>query len=328
MLMINLRLIIVGVLMMMVGGVKAQQSLFVEEPVMLIGADTIRGKLMLPNGDTTSCPVALIIAGSGPTDMDGNTVSGGISQKNNSLKQLAEGLAKAGIASLRYDKRGVASSTVSTGFQEKDLRFEHYVQDAARWVEFLKLRGGWTQIVVIGHSEGSLIGMLASQQQSAVDGFVSLAGAGKPAYQIIEEQLLQQPKEIRDLVATYNSLLCMGLSINDVPNYLQALFRPSVQPYLISWYKYHPQVEIAKLNVPKLIVQGDMDIQVGVADAELLKQASPEAELCIIPGMNHVLKHCDSVDRNAQIQTYTQPNLPLHEKLVATIVTYFQKLRE
>ena len=68
----------------------------------------IKGRLLLPANSTT-CPVVLLIAGSGPTDMDGNNPM----MKNNSLKFLAEGLAQKGIASLRFDKRGIAGSTAA-----------------------------------------------------------------------------------------------------------------------------------------------------------------------------------------------------------------------
>ena len=102
------------------------QVLPLEENVVLNTKEgQIKGKLLLPGGVKT-CPVVLIIAGSGPTDMDGNSAIGNL--RNNSLKFLAEGLAANGIASLRFDKRGIGTSA-SAGKEEAKLRFEDYVND-------------------------------------------------------------------------------------------------------------------------------------------------------------------------------------------------------
>ncbi|MFT5234533.1 MAG: fermentation-respiration switch protein FrsA (DUF1100 family), partial [Candidatus Krumholzibacteriia bacterium] len=91
----------------------------------------LAGTLLLPEGKGPY-PVVLILAGSGSTDRDGNTTMfpGG----NNSLKQLAEWLARDGVASLRVDKRGVAGSA-SAVYSEFDLRFDHFIEDAVAWGE-------------------------------------------------------------------------------------------------------------------------------------------------------------------------------------------------
>lgn len=277
---------------------------------------TIQGKLLSP--DVERPPVVLIIAGSGPTDMDGNTVTGAATIKNNSLKLLAEGLARQGIASLRYDKRGIASSAAA-GKKEADLRFDDYVADARAWVDWLSKEGRFSGIYVVGHSEGALIGMLASEGNDRVKGVVSLAGAGRPAYELIEEQVSGQPAEVRLLVKTFNDSLRAGKTVADVPVGLMALYRPSVQPYLISWYRHNPQEIVANLKQPVLIVQGDKDIQVSVEDAELLKVAQPRATQQLVENMNHVLKRCESVDAAVQQATYTNPDLPVVENLLNVI---------
>lgn len=288
-----------------------------ERPVSLnTPAGTIEGKMLLPDAERP--PVVLIIAGSGPTDMDGNTVMGAVTIKNNSLKLLAEGLARQGIASLRYDKRGIATSAAA-GKKEADLRFDDYVADAREWIDWLDTDGRFSGIFVVGHSEGSLIGMLASAGNARVKGFVSLAGAGRPAYEIIEEQMSSQPAEVRLLVKTFNDSLRAGKTIADVPMGLMALYRPSVQPYLISWFRYNPQKIVGDLKQPVLIIQGDKDIQVSVNDAELLKAAQPRATLQLVENMNHVLKWCESVDAGEQQATYTNPNLPVVETLLNVI---------
>lgn len=274
----------------------------------------IEGTLLFPEKEN-NIPVALIISGSGPTDRDGNNPY----MKNNSLKMIATGLSEKGIATLRYDKRGIAKSK-SAGLKEIDLRFENYIDDAKQWVELLKNDKRFNQVVVIGHSEGSLIGMIASQQTN-VDKYISVAGVGRPAADILRTQLAGQPSVVLDTALPIIDKLEKGDTITEVPQMLNSLFRPSVQPYIISWFRYDPQIEIEKLKIPILIIQGTTDIQVTVSEAKLLKEANPKAELEIIDGMNHILKEVE-MDRQKNIQTYSQPDLPLEEGLIDIIFEF------
>ena len=279
---------------------------------------TLYGTLLRPAAEGTF-PVALIIAGSGPTDRNGNSPLG---VNSNYLKMLADSLARHGIASLRYDKRGVAASQAA-GLDESALRFDHYVADAVAWIEQLQQDERLTQVAVLGHSEGSLIGMLAAQQ-SSVAAFVSLAGAAQSADSLILEQLREQPAAIREEAQATFGELRQGRTVANVSPGLQALFRPSVQPYLISWIKHHPAEIIAELSVPILIVQGTTDLQVPEAEAQRLAVAQPQAELVIIEGMNHVLKNAPT-DPVANGATYANPALPLADGLVASLVAFLGK---
>lgn len=278
----------------------------------------IHGALLVPEQETP-CPVVLIIAGSGPTDMNGNTV--GSNYNNNSLKLLAESLAQRGIASLRYDKRGIARSA-SAGCKEEELRFEHYIDDAVAWIEKLNGDNRFNRIVVAGHSEGALIGMVASNKSEFTDAYISIAGCGSPAYEIIEEQLGRQPELIQREAAAINKELKEGRMVEDIPNYMATLYRKSVQPYLISWFQYNPTKEIAKMKIPVLIVQGNTDIQVGVKEAEKLRMARLFSSYSIIENMNHVLKECKSMDIVSQMECYQNPSLPIKEELVECIVNF------
>lgn len=289
-----------------------------EEATLETATGTLRGTLLRPAAEGTF-PVALIIAGSGPTDRNGNSPMG---VNSNYLKMLADSLAQHGIASLRYDKRGVAASQAA-GLDESALRFDHYVDDAVDWIEQLQQDRRLSQVAVLGHSEGSLIGMLAAQQ-SLVSAFVSLAGAAQPADSLILEQLREQPAAVRDEAQAIFGELRQGRTVANVSLGLQALFRPSVQPYLISWIKHHPAEIIAELSVPTLIVHGSTDLQVPEAEAQRLAVAQPQAELVIIEGMNHVLKNAPS-DPVANGATYANPALPLADELVAPLVAFLDK---
>ena len=274
----------------------------------------IKGTLLLPEKEN-NIPVALLISGSGPTDRNGNNPY----MKNNSLKMLATGLSENNIATLRYDKRGIANSK-EAGLKENDLRFENYIEDAKQWVELLKKDKRFNSVIVIGHSEGSLIGMIASQQIN-VEKFISISGVGRPAAVVIADQLKAQPIEIIEASQPILDKLNIGETVEDVPPMLFSIFRPSVQPYIISWFKYDPQTEIAKLKIPILVIQGTTDIQVNVTDAELLKKGNPKAKLEIIEGMNHILKEVE-LDKQKNIQTYSQPDLPLKTGLIDVLIEF------
>jgi pimeloyl-ACP methyl ester carboxylesterase len=242
---------------------------------------------------------------------------------NNSLKFLAEGLYKHGIASIRFDKRGIGKSSGAM-ISESELRFEHYVDDAAGWITLLKEDSRFSGVVVAGHSEGSLIGMLAARKAGAA-GFISLAGSGRPLDEVIRIQLKNQPAFILDEALPILDQLSNGAMVDEVSPMLQPLFRKSVQPYLISQFRYNPAVEIANLEIPVMIIQGTTDIQIGVEDAEILYKAIPSATLKIVEGMNHILKESNK-DMQQNLATYSNPNLHIFEGLNNAIARFVAEL--
>ena len=295
-----------------------------DQPVFL---DTVHGRiagsLILPVSSDKKIPIVLIISGSGPTDHDGN--SAGVQGKNDSLKMLAQSLADAGFASVRYDKRGVGASAAAAG-READPRLDNFVEDATAWIELLAADARFSGVAVVGHSEGSLIGMLAAQGRG-VSAFVSIAGAAQGAASILRQQLASQlPADLAERNEAILSSLERGEAVGDVPAPLAALYRPSVQPYLISWFKRIPALEIKELRVPCLILQGDTDIQVSVTEAKALSAAKPDAELQIIHGMNHVLKQV-ALDPARQLASYGDPALPIAPGLSEALVRFLSAHR-
>lgn len=288
-----------------------------EEITLETKTGDIKGSLLIPSVSEKTA-VVLIISGSGPTDRNGNNPM----MTNNSLKMLAIELQKKGIASLRYDKRGIGESK-NSGLQEIDLRFENYIQDVEGWIKLLKEDERFSNIIVLGHSEGSLIGMIASHKQEAKK-FISVAGVGIPAGDILRKQLKGQPQFVLDESLKIIEKLENGETVEKVSQMLYSLFRPSVQPYIISWFKYDPQKEIAKLDIPVLIVQGTTDIQVSVSDANKLALANKKSRKQIIEGMNHILKEA-VMDRQKNIQTYSIPDLPLKKELIEVVVKFIEE---
>lgn len=298
----------------------ASAALPPEQPMSLKRAEgQLLGSLQMPEqGAARPVPVALIIAGSGPTDRDGN--SRGLPGPNNSLKMLAAALAETGVASVRYDKRALGDMLRLSG-GEAALRFDTLVDDAAGWITQLERDARFSKVIVIGHSEGALIGMLAARQIGA-DAFISLAGPADAAATALRTQLKGKLPPALD--AENENILAkleQGEQVAQVSAPLQSLYRASVQPYLISWFRYQPSAVIASLSMPALVVQGDTDIQVGVDQAQALKAALPRAQLVIVPGMNHVLKQVPA-DMARQIASYSDPALPLDPALVAAIRSF------
>lgn len=277
----------------------------------------LKGSLLLPEGDQ-KFPVVLMISGSGPTDRNGNNAM----MQNNSLKMLAEGLCTQSIASLRFDKRGVGESKGAM-ISEADLRFEHYVNDVKEWIAKLQKDGRFSEVIVLGHSEGSTIGLIAVQNMK-VDRYISVAGPGFTAGDIIRKQLQAQPPVVLQQAEPILAKLEKGELVEDTPPFLAALFRASVQPYMISWMKYDPSLEITKISCPVLLVQGTTDIQVKVEDVEALAKANPKAQKLIVEGMNHVLKEAEA-DRMKNFQTYNNPELPLKTGLLEGIVEFVKE---
>jgi pimeloyl-ACP methyl ester carboxylesterase len=306
---------------LLTGLAQAATPSVLQRPISLdTGTGELFGTLLLPRSDAP-VPVVLIIAGSGPTDRDGNNTDGG---RNDSMKLLARVLAKHNIASVRYDKRGVAASKAATP-DERNLSIEAYVADAAAWGKMLKTDPRLGRLILLGHSEGALVAALAAEQAGAA-AVISVAGTGRPVDQVLREQLQYRlPPPLLQRSEQLIDSLKAGHTDDNVPPALDVVFRPSVQPYLISLLRQDPAAAFGKLQVPALIIQGRNDIQVGVGDAELLHAAKPDAELALIDGMNHVLRIVPN-DIERQLASYKDPQLPLASEFSTRILRFIGAL--
>ncbi len=280
-----------------------------------ISTTELKGTLLTP-ATIKNIPLVIFISGSGSPDRNGN--SGFLI--NNSLKYLAESLVKHNIASYRFDKSIILESK-KEGFKEDNVRFEDEVNEVKEMINHFKKNKSYTKLYIIGHSQGSLVGILAADKNA--DGLISIAGVGRPIDEIIAEQIGKQAPFLKDETITILSELKKGKMVEEFNPMLTSLFRKSVQPFLISWIKYHPQYEIHKLKIPILLINGTKDIQVPQSDAILLKEANTNAELVIIENMNHIFKRIDGGIVENQ-QSYTNPNLPIMEELTQAIVKFIK----
>ena len=278
----------------------------------------LKGTLYSPLKETKKTNLVILIAGSGPTDSDSNQKV----MTNNSLKYLSEELSKNNQAVFSYDKRIIAQMAAGT-VNEATLSFDDFINDAKEVIRFFKNQKKYNKIIVAGHSEGSLIGMLAANENT--DAFISLAGAGRTIDAVLLEQIEKQAPFLKEEVQKDLEILKSGQTFELKNKMLASLFRESVQPYMISWIKYNPQNEIKKLQVPVLIINGTKDLQVTVSEAELLKKAKPEAKLMVIDNMNHIFKEIKGDDAE-NMGSYSDPNLAVTEKLVTAINLFIKSL--
>ena len=272
----------------------------------------VEGTLLAPRQETV--PLAIIINGSGPIDRNGNEMM----TKNNSAKKLAEALAKKGIATFRYDKRTLKAQQLN--IDEKDMRFDDFIDDAKAVIKRFSELPNYSSLYIIGHSQGSLVGMIAAQEKA--DGFISIAGAGQTIDSLIVEQIGRQMPGLEESARTaFNELRANG-KVKDYNQGLASLFKKSVQPFMFSWMKYDPQQEIKKLEMPVLIINGDNDLQVNTNEAEKLKDAKPDAELVIIENMNHIYRIIDKNDDIANQKSYNEPQRPISNEMVEQISNF------
>ena len=272
----------------------------------------------------------LIVAGSGPTDRNGNSGAG---LNTYSYKMLGETLAHSGYAVMRYDKRGIGGSPIPAE-DIPSLVFEDYIDDARACANFLRAEG-FERVIVAGHSEGGLIALqLAAEEACCLDGVVLLCAPGYNMAEILNFQLSQQ------LVPAYMGLMVKSTAIinslkagrmvaqEDIPAELMSLFHPTVQPFIISNMRYEPTELAAKCRVPMLIVSGGRDIQVSVSNGERLHGANPAAEHRMFENMTHVLKDADTSDRMMQVMSiYTNANLAITEALAPAIVEFINNIK-
>jgi pimeloyl-ACP methyl ester carboxylesterase len=248
---------------------------------------------------------------------------------------LAEGLAAQGIASARYDKRGIgetgkammlAAEKAKIKLREEDLSFETYIDDAVAWCKKLGADRRFSSLTVVGHSEGSLIGMVAAQRIGA-HAFVSLAGSGRPVQELILEQVKAQLPDLLKATEDILEQLAAGKRVDSVPPPLAPVFHQGAQPYLISWLRYDPAKEIAKLHIPMLIVQGTTDIQVSLRDAQALAGANPAATLLLIDGMNHALKIVPKEQDKQVAPSNGDTTLPVAPSLIDSVSRFVIKAK-
>jgi len=275
--------------------------------------EVVQGALLVPARPSET--LIIIIPGAGAIDRDGNSQMA----RNNSLKKLAQGLTNAGYATFRYDKR-VLTLLKKRALQERKLRFDDFIKDASSVISYFRKQERFSQIYLLGHGQGALVGMVAAQENT-VNGMISINGSGQSIDQTIISQIALQMPDIKEQAITAFTTLKENGSVANYSPALSSIFREDVQPFMASWMHYNPQIEISNLTIPTLIVGGTKDLQTSQEEAQLLKKANPAAQLVIIENMNNMFFEITGDDLENS-KSYNETNREVMPILIETITSF------
>jgi|TARA_B110000967_G_C18862615_1_gene550843 pimeloyl-ACP methyl ester carboxylesterase len=260
-------------------------------------------------------PLLIWVHGSGPVNRNGNQPAQNV--KSNYIKQFRDAVNKENIAFFSYDKR-----TANSKNREflKDTQAKDFAFDVEEVVNHFKKDKRFSEIILVGHSQGSLIAMLALDK---VDKYISIAGAGETVDKTIVKQLTAQSADFGKIAAGHFKELKETGKVEDVnPNLLSIFAKPN-QSFWNSWMQLDPVKEIKKVKIPVLIINGDKDIQVKIENANALHSANKASELVIIKNMNHVLKDIQKEEDN--IKSYYSAEYPISKELIKTILEFVKQ---
>lgn len=276
--------------------------------------ENIYGSIVEPKSKSNSSLV-IFIGGSGPIDRDGNQSF----MKCDMFKKLAYSLSEKGISSFRYDKRVVTQ--IRKGKLDKKITFNDFVSDAIAIIDFFESK--YNSIVIAGHSQGSLVGLLSIKE--GVSGFISLSGAGRTIDMVIEDQISKTAPMLLEDTKNIFKILRSGKITEDFPLPLYSIFNIEIQPFMISWMQYDPKKIIAKIPIPSLIINGDNDLQVDEKEAKLLYNSAQNSEILIVKNMNHVLVEIEGDDIK-NVKSYNNPDLKISELVIEKIAEFIETL--
>lgn len=292
------------------------QSVFVsEEHLVLNDSIQLPGTLKF-QAELKQQPLVIYIQGSGDPDRNGNQPAFNVN--SDYINQLGNALAEQNIAFYSFDKRNVTKTNLK--FLKQKYLFSDLATDVTKVIDEFKDDNRFSSITLIGHSQGSLVAMLALN--SHVDKFVSLAGLSDTVDKAFVRQITNQSKELGDVAKQHIEELKTTGDIKEINPYLVSLFAKANHEFLIDYFKYNPSEEIKKINLPILILNGTKDIQVPIDDAKILHEANPKSKLVLIEDMNHVLKTIEKDEDN--LKSYYTPDYPLSLELI-TLITEFVK---
>lgn len=293
----------------------------------------LAGTLLPASGEdlASDAPAMLIIAGSGPTDRDGNNPLG---VKANSYRLLAEALQAQGITTLRTDKRGMFGSAGAVA-DANDVTIADYIADTRAWAADLREATGQDCVWLAGHSEGGIVALATAAYDAADNaqglcGLVLIASPGRPIGTVLRDQLQANPANAPILPQAEAAIAALEkgepVDASTLHPGLQPLFAPQIQRFMISLMAQNPAELIQQTDLPVLIVHGAEDLQVAEADVAALEHAritgTPGATVLRLDGVNHVLKVVQPGDRSANLATYADPDAPLAPQIAPAIAEF------
>lgn len=259
-------------------------------------------------------PLIIWVHGSGNVDRNGNQ---GNMIKANYIKQFRDQINQHDIAFFSYDKR--TANPKNANYLRATL-FDDFVADAEQIIAHFRASQRFSEIILVGHSQGSLVAMLASEK---IDKFISLAGPSDRFDKAIIAQISQQSSEFAEVASAHFQELFETGTIKQVNPLLASIFSKPNLAFIRSWSQYTPSVEIQKISIPTLIINGTKDLQVKSSAAETLHKALPKSTLVLINSMNHVLKNIEKDTDN--MNSYYTSNFELSAALISAVENFINK---
>ncbi len=290
-------------------------SQIIEEEINLVNNEILIPGTLSYSETGKKQPLVIFVHGSGNIDRNGNQK--GTPIQINYIKALADSLNNHKIAFYRYDKR---TSTADNFDKLKGITINDFVSDVEVAIQNFKNDSRFNSIHLVGHSQGSLIAMLATNKN--ITSYTSIAGAGTTIDKIIVQQISAQNPELGNIAKEHFKELFETDSIETVNPNLISIFAPQNINFIKNWAKINPEKEIKNLNIPVLILNGNTDTQVTVSNAEELKIASQNAQLEIIPKMNHLMKEVNSLTENQQ--AYIDAKYPISPKMLKVLIEFIK----
>jgi dipeptidyl aminopeptidase/acylaminoacyl peptidase len=259
----------------------------------------LKGKLTVPNG-AGPFPALVLVHGSGSTDE--NESVGAIAP----FHDLAVGLGSRGVAVLRYQKRSFAHPQAFKPPARYTVR-EETIDDAHAAVALLAAteKINRRRIFVLGHSLGGMLAPRIAEHEPRVAGLVILAGSTRPLEEIVVEQMKARgtPDEVKAAEASLRRVRDPKLAPGDDVDFLGQMLPAT---YFLNLRGYAPAELAARLDVPLLVLHGDRDIQVSLADFEGWRRAlaaRPRARLKRYPTLTHLF-----VEGAGTVADYEKPS--------------------
>lgn len=254
----------------------------------------LAGVLDLPAaGAAESVPGALIIPGFGPTDRNGVAAPG--LPPDPLYRDLSDGLVAAGVATFRYDKRGMGQTVLAP---DVALTLEDLVGDAAAAFAYLTDRKGIDaeRLVLIGHDEGGLIALNLAAADRRVAAVVLIATPGRPLAEVLVDELSRDPTRGAEVARTLQSLVAELLdkgtlaAPDEIPPELRPILPAGQERYLQALFAFDPVAAARAVTAPVLIVRGGADPGISEIDAQRLSEAlGRRAEVLVGDNAGHTL---------------------------------------
>lgn len=285
-----------------------------------IAGGSLPGTLLRPISIAGTPPLALLLAGAGTTDRDGNNYN--VPGRSDCLAMLAKGLAAKGIASYRFDKRGSGEAYALEGNAATSLTT--YARDAASALRVLSGMEDFSRIVVAGMNEGAWVGAASineiSREGIFVDGIVAIDASGVPPIEELRASFSDLDEKTRREAEDIVEAILAKRSFTEPSAPLADFFAPSRRSWLESWLAFDPAAEFAKVRAPVLLIRGSEDLQVPREAFERLLAARPNSAARLIPSMNYALKQVSSEEEN--YEAFTDPKYPVSRALIDLVASF------